>query len=650
MTPFRLGSICALALIAAGVAAGQASHTPQTGGRALLAGQVVEAGTTRPIAGVLVTLGGTPRSEESPAVLTFLQASIPGGNRRVVTNDQGHFLFTDLPAGTYSIQAEKTGFIPGGYGKSRAQGLPQLIVLGETDRSIDLRISLSRFATITGRVVDEAGEPLIRTTVIAQLRVFTNGRPQFTTHLSMLSGETNDRGEYRIATLVPGDYIVSIRATQATMPRSVVNAFREATAAGTVQEFRRQLQTSTSVNAPSTTGGAAIGDHFLQTTLTPPPGTDGSVFVYPTQFFPTAQSPADAAVITLRAGETRTGIDFHLRPVPTSSVSGVVSGPSGALPHLGLSLVPTSHGNLASTTFFEAAATVTDAIGRFTFLGVPAGDYVLRAIKTPPPVLPPPAAPGTPVVRILRIPEGPTLWASQPISVGRTAIPDVAVTLRNGVRVSGRIVFEGSAAKPANDQLPRFSGGIRLEPLDVLAPAWLTLGEVLRIAIDAEGRLSSYEIPPGRYFVTAGPIPGWTFKSATVGGRDVSLQPMDLQGDVSTLVVTYVDRPSSLGGTVRAAEGTADGSAQVLVFPVEGASPNYAGSTRQFKTARAGASGAYQIPALPAGEYLGVAVAADAAADFPSLAVVRALAPLATRFTIRDAEHRTQDLITVTIK
>src|SRR5687768_10102192 len=426
-------------------------------GRAVLAGRIVEAGTTQPVAGAIVTLGGAHTSTGNSVIFSFSQPAMPGGNRRTLTNAQGHFLFTDVPAGSYSIQAERTGFVPGGYGKARASGPPQTIQLGNEDRLIDLRIQLLRFATIVGRVIDEAGEPVIGVTMMANRRVYENGVPQFSTAAAGMTDETDDRGEFRLSTLIPGDYILSIRSTQATMPMSIVDAFRQATSAGTAAQLTAELRTSGSPNVGATTGGFPVGSHFfqpttfgVQTVTTPPIAADGTVFVYPLQFFPAAGTPAEAEVIALRSGETRSGIEFPLRPAPTTSVSGIVTGPSGPMPNMALGLVIDS-GSLLSNTFFETATTVTDARGAFTFLGVPAGQYVLRGLKIPSAPLRAPSQGGT-LLRRIEIPEGPTFWSSMPVSVGRNPVTGLAVTLQAGFRVSGRLEFEGTATRPASEQ------------------------------------------------------------------------------------------------------------------------------------------------------------------------------------------------------
>jgi len=58
------------------------------------------------------------------------------------------------------------------------------------------------------------------------------------------------------------------------------------------------------------------------------PRTVGFVPVY----YPGTAAPAQATLLTLRAGEERSGVDFPLTMVPTARVEGLVSSPDGAVP------------------------------------------------------------------------------------------------------------------------------------------------------------------------------------------------------------------------------------------------------------------------------------------------------------------------------
>jgi hypothetical protein len=646
---------------AAVLATGQTPAPPS--GRGLLAGQVVEAGTTRPVAGALVTLGGSPSISSSNVIFSIQQAAIPGGSRVTLTNAQGHFAFANLPSGTFSLQATKTGYSPGGYGRRRPTGAAQAITISDADRIGDLTIPLWRFATIGGTVTDEAGEPVVGISVRAMRRIFENGRPQFAVAGAGMTAETDDRGAYRLTTLIPGEYMLAITSTQTTVPQSLVEAYRKASSAGTALDIDRELRASDSPTLGSMTSGMLVGDHFFQSSafasrvLTPPaPTADGKVSVYPMQFYPNAMSEAQATVVTLRAGEDRLGLDMHLKPVATTRVSGTVTGPSGPAANLGLSLVPAAT-SLLSDRFFETATTVTDSRGVFVFLGVPAGQYIVRTLRTP--VLPSGSpstlttvvqtgtstlftgstAPDRPAVQI---PAGPTLWAQVPVTVDDSDVKGVNISLQTGFRIGGQFAFD-AATRPEPIALRRLI--VTFEPVD----GRISSLTVTRGHVDDAGRLSSYELPPGKYYVRVqGSIPGGgTFKSAVTNGADVSDVPLDLRANVADLVLTYTDHPSTLGGTVRTVAGAPDQAAQVLAFPVDAAASDFAGAPRRLRSARASRSGAYQIIALPPGEYFVVAVADETAADFPSFTLIRSLVRQATRIRIGDDEKKTQDLTTV---
>ena len=57
----------------------------------------------------------------------------------------------------------------------------------------------------------------------------------------------------------------------------------------------------------------------------PPPVTDEArVLTYPTTFHPATRTLREATVLTLRSGEDHTGIDFDLKPLRATRVSGTM--------------------------------------------------------------------------------------------------------------------------------------------------------------------------------------------------------------------------------------------------------------------------------------------------------------------------------------
>ncbi len=173
-----------------------------------------------------------------------------------------------------------------------------------------------------------------------------------------------------------------------------------------------------------------------------------------------------------------------------------------------------------------------------------------------------------------------------------------------------------------------------------------------RIGFDFDGRFSSRELPPGRYYLRLNtPPPGWTFKSAMWNGRDVANVPLSLDQDVNGVVLTLTDHPGELHGWVQTASGARDAAATVLVFPAERASWVDSGNNPpRLRSIRAGRDGAYKVVGLPAGAYLVVAVADDAVPDWQDPTTLQTLARMATRVTLADGDTRSLEMKTVAVR
>jgi protocatechuate 3,4-dioxygenase beta subunit len=653
-------------------------------GTGFLLGQVIDSSTSQPLAGAIVNLSsGAVTTTVLPTGEVAIAGPAPAGTsqapRQILTDSAGRYMFRELTKGRYTIRATAPGYLTSTFGQSSSSAPAQTIELTTDDEKRgNLTIRMWRTATVSGRLTDETGEPVVghqvrvfrRTSTAGRLRYLPGGSP----------ATTDDRGMFRVSSLAPGEYVVGVLSTQTTMPAATADAYYQQMMSGTSPTSTDWYRELTSSNAPSPmAGGHRVGDLILQATpsymasgaATPAPADNGVILTYPPVFYPGARVVSDASVMTLASGEDRPGVDIQLKLVPTVRLSGTVVGPDGPVRNLGLRLLPAGSEEFSSDGALDVAATATDATGAFTFLGVVPGAYTLRALRVPRP--PPSAGPtagstsieivgpngammgimsGGPSVTAV-LPTEPTLWASMPIIVSDANLTGLTLAVRTGARLSGRIVFDGTRPAPPPEVVQRAS--ISIGPM----AGTNTIG-ILTAAkrVESDGRFSTVGYPPGRYSLSASipPPPGdptrWRFRSATLGGRDVSDEGLDVQGeDISGLTIVLTDRSTELTGTVTNAKGQPDTTATVVAFPADSQGWKQGlTSARRSRTVRVSTVGAFSMPDLPPGDYF-IAALVDVSMDsWQTPKTMDAISRVATRITVLDGGKVTQDLRTVTVR
>lgn len=596
------GQVLALfVLVALQVPGAQRGAEDRRGGDAgLIVGQVVDADSGRPLRGAVVVLAGP---------------SGPAGaaHPRILTGDDGRFVYRGLRRGSYNIYAYKPGYVEGAHGRRRPAGPSVPLSLADGQRTDEAVVRLWRHAAISGTVVDEAGERLIGVRVQAYRRAVVSGRRRY---LPSGTANTDDRGIYRIGGLIPGDYIVGAVAQQ---PAMAVAERAFVTEAGVVQR------------------GPSLGAESLRTrdvasvlgpgAATPPPVRDGRLFVYPAMFHPNAPSGDAASVIPLRAGGEYVSADLQLAPVPTVSVSGVVAGPDGPVTRTPLRLVASNTAEISLDV--DAISTMTDRTGRFTFPAVPTGHYSLRLLRGAPPAASRMQAALTTI-----------LWTDLPVSVGIEDVENLMVEAQPGIRIGGRVEFEGRSQREAQGAVV-----VSIEPADPVVSTAVGAGS-MAVRVDRYGEFQSPPLPGGRYYVRVPNSPGgWMFKSATSDGRDVVDTPMNVTGDVLNVLLTFTDRWSGLNGFVQNRQGP-DATAAVLVFPTDSDTWVSSGNNpRRVRSIRTGRTGEYSVN-LPPGDYYVIAVPEAQTADWQDPSFLDAASRAAVRVTVAEGERRTLDLRT----
>ena len=118
----------------------------------------------------------------------------------VVTSDQGTFAIENIAPGNYRLSAECTGFLDGQYDAE--------LRLSAGDKVSGIEIKMTPQAVLSGRVLDQDGDPWPRAHVNVFHSVWKKGRRHIEPAESSGSWEVDDRGEFRIAGLAPGRYYV----------------------------------------------------------------------------------------------------------------------------------------------------------------------------------------------------------------------------------------------------------------------------------------------------------------------------------------------------------------------------------------------------------------------------------------------------------
>jgi protocatechuate 3,4-dioxygenase beta subunit len=169
----------------------------QGAGLASVAGQVLRADTGEPLKKARILLQNDDDNSADPYI--------------AITDVEGRFLITGIRAGRYSMRIEREGFLSKSYGEEGAGDSSSILSLKPGQQLNDLIFRLQKCAVISGRVLDDDGEPARFVSVEAIVR--STHRGKISTQ-SVKAATTNDLGEYRLFDLDPGSYFVSASVEQ----------------------------------------------------------------------------------------------------------------------------------------------------------------------------------------------------------------------------------------------------------------------------------------------------------------------------------------------------------------------------------------------------------------------------------------------------
>jgi len=660
--------------------AGTAQQAGQQGGRGggARGNQPARDAQAQQATGTAMILGQVVTGDSGTAVRRA-QVNLSGaelrGQRTTLTDDEGRFVFTLLPAGRYNVNTSKAGYVNIAYGAKAPGRAGTPIQLADGQKLEAKPISLPRGGVVTGIVLDEHGEPAPGTPVRAMREVIRTGEKRLE---SAGNDTTDDRGMYRVYGLQPGKYIVYAQPRNQGTGALQVNIASEIEAA--VQQMTQMLGAGQGGRGGGGGRGAQLGDLLgqmgggrgqqaleqLQQQLNP----EGQpTAAYAPVFYPGSTSPSSAASVEITAGQERFGVDFQLQLTQTAQVEGVVQGPDGVTPTgIQITLVPkdTLPGLPGGTMTARAAQD-----GRFTFRNVIPGQYSvvargqMRVVD--------PAAPEQEVAvagargggRGGRGQGGPPpqiLWAMADVAVDGTDQSGINLQLQTGMTVSGRIAFDGQGAPPSD--LTR----LRVNLVTVGAPA-VDFGNIPAASVDASGRFTLQGVPPGRYSLRGtgqgggagaggagrgggagaattpqGTAVNWQLASAMAGGRDSLDFPLVIGPgmNITDAVVTFADKSTELTGTLQDATGAATSDYSIIVFPSD--KQYWQPQSRRIVSVRPGTDGRFTARNLPAGSYMIVAVTDVEPGEWFDPGFLEQLAAAAMPVALAEGEKKTQNL------
>lgn len=599
-----VAAVIALACIVVAAQQQVRDNAPVSVGTAMLAGKVfVDGPAKQPARRVRVTLTDPSRI-------------FPG--QTTTTDDAGAFIFQNLPAGRFEIQAFKAGYLRGSYGASRPERAGTPIVVKDGEKIGNLAVTIARGGVITGVVRDVRGKPVPGVAV----RVLKFGFNGLTGERSLgspsggSSPTTDDRGEYRAYGLPPGSYLVL--ATPGGSGRAgdpAVNDIRPLTSAELQQALRAAR--GAGPNATPAPLPSALSVPVTRVNYAP-------------VFHPGVTDIAAASTVSLGLSEERGGADITIQFVPTATVSGKITDPSGVLPRmLSISLVPAGpQTELLNGAGLRGAVTSLRPDGTYVFGGVAPGTYTVKASA------------GQGAGRGAATgPTGPGMWAAATIAVSGQDL-DVPLALQRGVAINGRVVFEGAQPAPADLQLLTF----RLVPPGSGGMIQSNPGG----RVDGEGRFTFTDMTPDSYqFITQWTSPGatgrWTIKSSVANGRNAFDNPLVVDPNISVdWTVTYTDHPATLSGVFVDRGGRAATDYYILVFPTD--RKYWTPGTRRIRTARPATDGAFSAVGLPPGEYFLGAMTDLESGEWNDPALLEGLVKTSVKITLREGETTRQDL------
>jgi|KBSSwiStaDraftv2_1062776.scaffolds.fasta_scaffold00773_19 hypothetical protein len=525
--------------------------------KATVEGTVLRAESGEPLAGAQITMMRATGPTGAQLLATGL---LPA-----VTDAQGYFQLKSVDPGTYRMYATRNGYARQEYAQKTLLGLGTVLTItpGQSLKGVVFRLTPA--AIITGRISSPNGEPMTGTTVLL-LRVAYDSTGKRTMR-PVSATRTDDRGEYRLYWITPGQYYVAVTPGRSTIDSQLAEvssvAFQYANQPGPVRPDARDVFEA-----------AAL----LNTNEVVP------LKEYATTYYPNSTDVNRAILLNIKPGSETSGININPLRQALGSIRGRLVDTAGQ-PQVGLVRLLTSNGEEVATNL-----SASGALGQFEFVNVIPGTYHVRATvvsavggrggRGPNPAANPAAV------------QAPAADARTQVTVSGNEVDNVTLTARPGVSISGRVRADGLGSIA---DLPGF------ERMNVVLAAVDDLTTQPQPArFNADGSFSAVNVFPGTYRIRIDGRPTDVFlKSVMLGGTDLMRNALVVSDSVQgTLDVVVSSHAGQLEGNLIDKAQKPVAGVQVTIVPTV-----YRARRELYRTAITDANGHFKIASVTPGEY-----------------------------------------------
>jgi hypothetical protein len=498
-----------------------------------------------------------------------------------LSDGAGRFEFVGLPAGRYALSFTKPGFVMLRYGQRDPSDESTTVDIedGQTLERID--VALSRAAAIEGRVSDETGEPLAEASVTAMRAEFVAGEQRIVP--AGRQAVTNDKGEYRLYGLQPGEYYVS--------------AILRATTSFTSDPLRESTSSEKSGYAPA--------------------------------FFPAANSVDEAQLVTVASGKDATAVDITFRPIRLARVSGTVVTSRGKfLDGAHVMLKPAGSVSVSGKLLPFLGMSQLGSGGEFGISAVPPGVYVLQARSIPLSVVNEIATTGR-SAPLVSAPEGEIGVVS--VTVSGADVTGLTITTSVGGRLRGHVVADGQALTSST------TSKISVLATPVGADS-VAMGHT-QVVLGRDGAFDIRGVV-GRFVLRATGLPtSLTLGRVELNGADVTdggvtVGPGEEISDVQVLVKSI---STQIAGHVTAPANVDLSRCTVIVFSDDVERWSWP-ATRYISTTRPERDGSFRVEGLPPGRYLVYAVGSVERGRWLDPSYLKGISGRAIRVELREGQ------------